>query len=95
MVNARLTIWQLRPTSGTKYLPKFVVLSVELPLVLLSLVMPDVALVDRDDECSVNQKLGKEPAHPESLAIESGVFVADHGRVIAQEAQVQVFTKYS
>ena len=59
------------------------VLSVELPLVLLSLVMPDVAQVDRDDECSVNQKLGKEPAHPESLEIKCGVLVADHSSVIA------------
>ena len=31
---------------GPQHLPKFVVLSVELPLVLLSRVVPDVALVD-------------------------------------------------
>ena len=61
------------------------VLSVELPLVLLPRVVPDVALVDRDDEGPVEYELGEEPAHPESLEIESGVLVADHSRVLAQE----------
>ena len=44
--------------------------------------MPDVALVDRNDECPVEEELGEEPAHPESLVIERWVLVADHGRVI-------------
>ena len=68
---------------GPQHLPQLVVLSVELPLVLLSRVVPDMALVDRDDEGPIEEELGEEPAHPESLVIESGVLVADHCRVIA------------
>ena len=68
---------------GPQHLPQLVVLSVELPLVLLSRVVPDMALVYRDDEGPIEEELGEEPAHPESLVIESGVLVADHCRVIA------------
>ena len=59
------------------------VLSVELPLVLLSLVVSYMALVDGDNEGPIEEELGEEPAHPESLVIERWVLVADHGRVIA------------
>ena len=68
--------------------------SVELPPELLGPVGAEMALVDRDQQCPVGHELSQEPANPQPLIVEGGVFVVHKGAVDPMVAKVEVMMQY-
>ena len=68
-------------------------LRVELPVVALGGVRPEVALVDRDEQSAVEHELRKEAAHPHSLLIERWVSVTEVCRVQMSVVEVILLPK--
>ena len=64
--------------------------SVELPPELLGPVGAEVALVDRDHQRPICHELSQEPANPQPLIVEGGVFVVHKGAVDPMVAKVKV-----